>query len=767
MAETPMFGRQRDSFSAAGRNIARGASIFPSAEKSSPINEDPFRILEDLHDQLNRQEKENLYLKSSNEFGITLANVTDKNLAVHQAILRLQYTLKCGLVAYFQHERKNQRLDLFFPFGPEMSRLRDKLGDRWERYWHSLTGGLFGKAVRSGKIQVSFDPDPTLELLHTGSRPFVSLMAAPIFSRGGLEGVILLADTRPNFFDPTDISFAGDVSAHFSASLARISYTELEQSVVHATTRMVELRDPREILHQLADLTVETTGSRMAIAAVFDETDWWIEAAGVIDQRLIKDAAGLGNFFRFIVSQKGPFPLQDLRSNDAALKLDLEDESLKSLLACPFNLSDYVSAQEGVLLALGKTSGPCFTSVDEMLIQHLANNAALALDYSLTKNDLRANAERNQRALNLSLDIARSNNLSEAARRILMDVKSQCAADTAGLILVEEDGSTLVQLSLPDHTNEDQAEYLDAVPVVHPMDKIAETIQSGEQTIAVLGDSLKKIYPIKTQERCYGAMWLELPIRGARKAHRDEDIRSLINQTAVALESSIRNARVQFAYQQLNQAYSALTDTHARLEQSHNQLSETFKQTILSLMSALEAREKETAEHNKRMEKIATRLGKELDLSREDMETLSYGALMHDIGKIGVSDTILLKKDKLTPAERDLIEKHSLIGADLIQHIPGLKGASEIIAGHHELWDGSGYPRGLPGRMIPLLARIVTVADVYDALTSDRPYRDKISSVQAIEYLQSKAGVLYDPEIVAILVRILPELIHEDLVPAN
>jgi HD-GYP domain-containing protein (c-di-GMP phosphodiesterase class II) len=198
------------------------------------------------------------------------------------------------------------------------------------------------------------------------------------------------------------------------------------------------------------------------------------------------------------------------------------------------------------------------------------------------------------------------------------------------------------------------------------------------------------------------------------------------------------------------------------LEQSHNQLAETFKQTILSLMSALEAREKETAEHNKRMEKIATRIGQYLELSREDTENLSYGSLMHDIGKIGVSDTILLKKDKLTAAEWKIMEKHALIGAEFIQDIPGLKGASEIIAGHHELWNGSGYPNGLSGRMIPLLARIVTVADVYDALTNDRPYREKFSSEQAIEYLKSQAGILYDPEIVAILLQVIPSLNQEE-----
>jgi HD-GYP domain-containing protein (c-di-GMP phosphodiesterase class II) len=274
-------------------------------------------------------------------------------------------------------------------------------------------------------------------------------------------------------------------------------------------------------------------------------------------------------------------------------------------------------------------------------------------------------------------------------------------------------------------------------------------------------DTLKKIFPIKTQERCYGALWLEVPIRGGLKTHHDQDIRTLINQTAVALESSIRNAKIRDQLQELNNAYSALTETHKKLEQSHNQLSENFLETIRSLMSALEEREKETAEHNKRMEKIAVRIGGELRLNREEMHNLRYGAILHDIGKIGVSDLILLKEGNLTDHERKQMEKHAETGARIVGNIPGLAGAAEVIANHHELWNGTGYPHGLAERMIPLLARIVTVADVFDALTHDRPYRERMPVHEAISYMRQKAGIIYDPELVEILVRVLPELADE------
>jgi putative two-component system response regulator len=249
-----------------------------------------------------------------------------------------------------------------------------------------------------------------------------------------------------------------------------------------------------------------------------------------------------------------------------------------------------------------------------------------------------------------------------------------------------------------------------------------------------------------------------VPIQGALKSNRDEDVRSLINLTAVALESSIRNARIQSAYQELNQAYSALTDTHAKLEQSHNQLSDNFVETIRSLTSALEEREKETAQHTIRMERIALSIGQELHLNRDDMHNLRYGAILHDIGKIGISDTILLKAGGLTRLERKKMEEHALKGARIIRNIPQLEGAAEVIANHHELWNGSGYPYGLERRMIPLLARIVTVADVFDALTHDRPYRKKMPLEEAIDYMKREAGILFDPDLVDILIRVIPAL---------
>jgi HD-GYP domain-containing protein (c-di-GMP phosphodiesterase class II) len=137
------------------------------------------------------------------------------------------------------------------------------------------------------------------------------------------------------------------------------------------------------------------------------------------------------------------------------------------------------------------------------------------------------------------------------------------------------------------------------------------------------------------------------------------------------------------------------------------------------------------------------------------LKVLERGSLLHDIGKIGISDTILHKPGHLTEDEWDIMHTHPDIGAYIIEDIPFLQETMPIIRYHHERWDGNGYPIGLRGKDIPLQARIFTVTDAFDALTSDRPYRKRIPVKEALQYLRGQAGILFDPEIVAAFERVI------------
>ncbi|MFC4427233.1 PAS domain S-box protein [Deinococcus navajonensis] len=175
------------------------------------------------------------------------------------------------------------------------------------------------------------------------------------------------------------------------------------------------------------------------------------------------------------------------------------------------------------------------------------------------------------------------------------------------------------------------------------------------------------------------------------------------------------------------------------------------------LARAAEYRDDDTGEHMHRVGAIAAGIARELGLPQETVQLIERAAPMHDVGKIGVSDTILLKPGRLTPEEFEVVQTHCGIGSNILSggHSPLMTMAEEIARTHHERWDGSGYPRGLKGRTIPVSGRIVAVADVLDALTSERPYKRAWSMEAALAEIQTQAGKHFDPEVVAALLRLL------------
>jgi hypothetical protein len=167
-----------------------------------------------------------------------------------------------------------------------------------------------------------------------------------------------------------------------------------------------------------------------------------------------------------------------------------------------------------------------------------------------------------------------------------------------------------------------------------------------------------------------------------------------------------------------------------------------------SLAQALDARDPYTAGHSRRVSDYAVAIGRVLRLPDETLEILRVGSLLHDIGKIGVPDGVLSKPGKLLPHEQALVRAHPVIGRRILDGIAGLAKFLPVVELHHENWDGSGYPHGLKGEETPLVARIVKVADAYDAMTSDRPYRAGMSHEKALAILQAVAGAQTDPAVV-------------------
>ncbi len=191
------------------------------------------------------------------------------------------------------------------------------------------------------------------------------------------------------------------------------------------------------------------------------------------------------------------------------------------------------------------------------------------------------------------------------------------------------------------------------------------------------------------------------------------------------------------------------------LQQSNLELQLAYDKTIEGWSRALDLRDKETEGHTQRVTKTALRLARAMGLGEDELIQVRRGALLHDIGKIGVPDQILLKPGELTEEELAAMKKHPQFAFDLFSSIDFIRPALDIPYCHHEKWDGTGYPRGLKGEQIPLTARIFAVVDVYDALTSDRPYRQAWTKEKAIEHIQSEAGKYFDPNVVQEFVEVI------------
>ena len=197
------------------------------------------------------------------------------------------------------------------------------------------------------------------------------------------------------------------------------------------------------------------------------------------------------------------------------------------------------------------------------------------------------------------------------------------------------------------------------------------------------------------------------------------------------------------------------------IQRSNLELVLAYDSTIEGWSKALELRDKETEGHTKRVTELSVQLARQMGFSESAIVQVRRGALLHDIGKMGVPDEILLKPDKLTKEEFDTMKKHTEYAFEWLSPIPFLREAIEIPYCHHEKWDGTGYPRGLKGEQIPLAARVFAVVDVFDALTVDRPYRVAMEVPEVLDYIEGQSGTHFDPRVVEAFLKLMSSPIQK------
>jgi len=208
---------------------------------------------------------------------------------------------------------------------------------------------------------------------------------------------------------------------------------------------------------------------------------------------------------------------------------------------------------------------------------------------------------------------------------------------------------------------------------------------------------------------------------------------------------------------QLRQRISELQASDTEDERMEEALREAAMETLLAVSSLVEARDPYTSGHSQRVTDYALAVAERMGLPEDDLETLRIAGPLHDVGKIGIPDAVLNKPGRLTRSEWLTIYAHPTESASLVEKVAAFRDAVPAIRHHHEAWDGTGYPDGLKGEEIPLLARILTVADWYEAMSSDRPYRTALSREEVLDEIRSNAGVKLDPKVVEVFLELLAE----------
>ncbi len=261
-----------------------------------------------------------------------------------------------------------------------------------------------------------------------------------------------------------------------------------------------------------------------------------------------------------------------------------------------------------------------------------------------------------------------------------------------------------------------------------------------------------------------GVQTIESAIKALRAGAFDYIMKPFdLRQVEVAVKRALEHYELRASKRRYENHLEELVEQRtAQLDLALESVEDAYRSTLKALAQALETRDAETHGHSERVVTFSLRLGRELGLDKDQMKSLEFGSLLHDIGKIGVPDAILRKPAKLTDDEWVKMRQHPLHGQAILREIKFLGGAARVVAQHHEKWDGSGYPLGLRGEEIDMNARIFSVADAFDAMISDRVYRAGRSYEAAAAELERCATQQFDPQVVAAFHRV-PQEDWEDL----
>jgi putative nucleotidyltransferase with HDIG domain len=667
--------------------------------------------------QLNAEKRRTAQLTFLTELSQQLETELDPPVAARLAVNTLERALDCSLVSLMLYEAESHEFVALATAGRMTSIIPPG-------YRQDAGIGLLGRAARLKKTQVVNDAGADSDFISINDKNTLSVIVVPILQYGQIKGVMEICSEKPYAFNGMDAAIAEGIALELTRAWERSSYNQRLAELIQAGISLTTLLDPQAAVQEIAVLARKTLEARFVFITLLDQQGNFSRTAyaGNAPKLLnsLNENPSDEPLLQAALNAAKPFRIRDLRKYAGGGKLEIDNSSLRGALAMPIRLH---RLSIGAVIAFGKQEGVFFTENDESLADLLASQAAASIESSWLYQELRNTLNVTSMLYQLSVDVIQAEELSNAAELIAQAAHRATNARETGIVLLGDDGEIQAEVELDANGFHTRRE--------HPLATITQAIQTG-QSIFVSAESGSLVcYPLLTRARTVGALWMNIPeSRGQNFAN----IQTLANQAAVTLERSI------LLSESRRQAKA--------IEAAYEELQQTYDQTLSALMSALDARDRETEGHSMRVSRIACMLGEKIGLNGSQLKALERGALLHDIGKIGISDTILHKPGKLTEDEWRIMRVHPDIGARIIERIPFLQECLPVVRYHHERWDGSGYPLGLKRKEIPIQARIFAVADVFDALTSKRSYRNKSSAGDAIKYLRQQSDILFDPQIV-------------------
>ena len=426
--------------------------------------------------------------------------------------------------------------------------------------------------------------------------------------------------------------------------------------------------------------------------------------------------------------------------------------------------------KDGELFPLAISSSVVMDDKGELIAQ-MASHQDIT-ERKRAEEEIKDKAERLAVTAELTHIITSSLNIEDVYEPFTAGVKRLVDFDIASITLVEGDRVRFLAVSSTVATE------LEAGATIPLQGSVTEWIMENKRTNIETDFAQERQFPIDEVHLRSGlrsAIRLPLFSRGEvigtfnLTSHRPqtygererEILEELAGQIAVAIENDRLYAEVTRRKEDLETAYEQLMAITRALERSKDELEDAYLKMARTLVLTLEARDPYTRGHSERVAQLSRTIAYEMNLPSEEVKKIETAARLHDLGKIGIPDGILLKPDSLTPSEWAEIQLHPTKSVDMLRLLGFLNGTLPMIEGHHERYDGRGYPDGLKGEETPRGGRILAVADAYDAMTSARPYRPAMTSEQAIKILKEGAGSQWDPEVVDAFLRAFGQSLHE------